>query len=434
MNTADILIVGAGAAGLMAASELANTGKKVIVLEADNRIGGRIHTQYDATTGEYTELGAEFVHGDLPVTIGLLNEAGIPYRSASAEMVQYDEGAFVENESFIEHWDLLIDKLNSLQQDVSIEEFMLKEFPDDEYARMRTSVRQFVSGYDTADPQKASSFALRKEWQSEDDSAQHRVAGGYVTLLNYLAGECKSNNGQIFLNAIVKDIYWSPGEVSAITADGTAYHAQQIVLAVPLGVLKAGEGQTGGIAFHPPLKTHAEAIQGMGFGSVIKILLEFDEAFWYSEETEARIGRSLDNMGYLLSQEEIPTWWTQFPERSNIFTGWIGGADAEAKKEKTDEEILVQALQSLANIFRLSVEELQQRLKAWKVVNWTAKPFTLGSYAYDTVNAAVCRNTLNTPIDDTLFFAGEYLYEGTAMGTVEAALTSGRGVAEMIIS
>jgi monoamine oxidase len=434
MNTADILIIGAGAAGLMAARELANAGKKVIVLEADNRIGGRIHTQYDAATGKYVELGAEFVHGDLPVTLGLLNEAGIPYRSASASMVQYNEGAFLENESFIEHWDLLIGKLNTLQQDISIEEFMQQKFPGDKYARMRTSVRQFVSGYDTGDPQIASSFALRKEWQSEDDSAQHRVEGGYVTLLNYLAGECKAKDGEILLNAIVKAIYWESGKVSVINADGTAYHAQQIILAVPLGVLKAGEGQTGAITFHPPLKAHAEAIQGMGFGSVIKILLEFDKPFWYAKETEARIGRSLDNMGYLLSQEEIPTWWTQFPERSNVFTGWIGGPDAEAKKEMTEEEILMQGLQSLANIFKLGLDELQQRLKTWRIMNWTAKPFTRGSYAYDTVNASACRNTLNTPVEDTLFFAGEYLYDGTAMGTVEAALTSGKGVGEMVIS
>ena len=67
-------------------------------------------------------------------------------------------------------------------------------------------------------------------------------------------------------------------------------------------------------------------------------------------------------------------------------------------------------------------------------MNWTAKPFTRGSYAYDTVNAAACRKTLNTPVDNTLFFTGEYLYEDTAMGTVEAALTSGKSVAEIIVS
>lgn len=251
-------------------------------------------------------------------------------------------------------------------------------------------------------------------------------------MMDYLAGECRANGGQILLNTIVKNIYLEPGKVSAITVDGTAFHAQRMILAVPLGVLKAGNGQTGAITFYPPLKAHAEAIQQMGFGAVIKILLEFNEPFWCSKQTEERIGRSLDQMGYLLSEEEIPTWWTQFPEQSSVFTGWIGGPDAEVKKEMTDENILMQGLQSLANIFRLRVEELQRRLKAWKVVNWTAKPFTQGSYAYDTVNASACRRTLSTPVDDTLFFAGEYLYEGTAMGTVEAALTSGRDVARII--
>jgi monoamine oxidase len=432
MNNAEILIIGAGAAGLMAAYELANTGKKVIILEAQDRIGGRIYTLNEKPGSKPVELGAEFVHGDLPVTLDLLNEAGIKYNSASASMWRVDDGKFTSNESFVEHWDLLMAKLNKLEQDMSINEFMLKEFPDDKYKGMRESVRQFVSGYDTADPEKASCFALRNEWQNEDESAQHRVEGGYCTLLNYLASECKTKNGQIYLNAIVKDIYWEPGKVSVITADGIAYQAEKVILAIPLGVLQAGAGEKGAIAFHPPVKVHSEAIQQMGFGAVIKIVLEFDEAFWENKQTEEMAGKSLKNMGYLFSNEEIPTWWTQYPERSAIFTGWIGGPDAAAKKDLPDDAVLLQGLQSIANIFKLSRDELKARLKSWHVVNWTVKPFTRGSYAYDTVNAPDARKILNTPVDNTLFFTGEYLYEGTAMGTVEAALTSGKNVTERI--
>ena len=124
MMDADILIIGAGAAGLMAACELANAGKKVIVLEAQDRIGGRIHTIYENGSSKPVELGAEFVHGNLPVTLGLLHEAGIPYHSASASMWKYDEGKFTTNESFMEHWELLIDKLIKLSQDTSIDNFI----------------------------------------------------------------------------------------------------------------------------------------------------------------------------------------------------------------------------------------------------------------------------------------------------------------------
>ncbi len=164
----------------------------------------------------------------------------------------------------------------------------------------------------------------------------------------------------------------------------------------------------------------------MGFGAVIKILLEFKHSFWEDD----RHGGVLEEMGYLFSDEEIPTWWTQYPERSNILTGWIGGPEARSKKDSTDDELIRQSLTSLANIFALETEVLKSNLIAWKVANWTADPFTLGSYAYDTVAAPEARKLINAPIADTIYFAGEYLYEGTAMGTVEAALTSGRDVAE----
>jgi monoamine oxidase len=89
-----VLIIGAGAAGLMAARTLSNAGKTVTVLEARNRTGGRIHTLSDTLFFKHTELGAEFVHGNLPVTLKLFKEAKINYRSANAEMWRYENGNF----------------------------------------------------------------------------------------------------------------------------------------------------------------------------------------------------------------------------------------------------------------------------------------------------------------------------------------------------
>ena len=171
----------------------------------------------------------------------------------------------------------------------------------------------------------------------------------------------------------------------------------------------------------------------MGVGAIIKVLLEFDEPFWTDKQTEALAGKSLENMSFLLSGEEIPTWWTQAPEPSPVITGWLGGPAAAAKKDVPNEDILRQSLQSLSNIFKRDIEELKAKLVASRIVNWTNDPFTRGSYAYDTVNASTFRNILEKPVNNTLFFAGEYLYEGAAMGTVEAALTSGEQVAKKII-
>jgi len=428
-----ILIIGAGAAGLMAARTLSTAGKQVTVLEARNQMGGRIHTLSDESFFKDTELGAEFIHGDLPVTLNLLKEAGIGYRSANAEMWRYEKGEFKENSMVIEDWDLLLKKLNELEQDTNVWDFIEQEFPGDKYAELRSSVWSYVSGYDTADPRNASAFALRNEWQHEEMDAQHRVDGGYCSMINYLAGECKASSGEIFLNAVVQEIEWKKGNVKVTTADGFVYEAGQLLIATPLGVLQATKGETGAIVFTPEIPKHAEAIQQMGFGAVIKLLFEFDSAFWLDKQSHEMAGINVDKMGYLFSDEEIPTWWTQVPDQSTVLTGWIGGPAAADKTTTPNTDVLEQGLQSLAHIFKIDFEALKGKLIAYRIMNWTADPFTRGSYAYDSVEAPGARKVLNTPVEDTLFFAGEYLYDGTAMGTVEAALTSGLEVASKML-
>lgn len=432
MKTSDILVIGAGAAGLMAAYRLSQKGKKVTVLEARDRTGGRIHTIQDRDFFKQAELGAEFVHGDLPVTLGLLKEANIPYESAGGKMARYADGKFTDDESFIEHWDLLIEKMQALQQDISIGAFLEKEFGDEKYSSMRQSVTRYVAGYDTGDIHRASTFALREEWLNEDDNAQHRLNNGYCSVISYLANKVKEAGGAVYLKSVARTIRWQKNAVEVVTADGDRYNADKLVIALPLGVLQAKQHEKGAIVFEPHVNSYAEAIKQMGFGAIVKFLLEFDEPFWEKAETGEKVGRNMRGITFLISDQEIPTWWTQDPQPSALLTGWLGGPPAELKKNCSADELLQQALQSLSNIFKLSIEELKQKLIAWKAVNWTVDPFTRGSYAYDTVEAPEARKILMQPVNDTLYFAGEYLYEGPAMGTVEAALTSGLKVAERI--
>jgi monoamine oxidase len=138
-------------------------------------------------------------------------------------------------------------------------------------------------------------------------------------------------------------------------------------------------------------------------------------------------------MEFLLSDEEIPTWWTQVPDKSKVLTGWLGGPAAADKARLSDDLITKQGLQSLANIFKRDAEELKNLLIARRVMNWCTDPFTRGSYAYDTVQAPEARKVLNRPVEDTIYFCGEYLYDGTAMGTVEAALSSAVDVVKKMV-
>ena len=434
MKATDIIIIGAGAAGLMAAYTLSKAGKSVTVLEARNRIGGRIHTIYNPEFSAPVELGAEFIHGNLPVTLALLNEAGIGFNDVHFEMWQHHNDLFVKSEEFVEGWENFLEKVNQLKHDMPLGEFLAENFTGDNYSKMRSQIESYVAGYDTADTHDASTFALRNEWNHEDEDAQHRVEGGYGIMIDYLAKVIRQTGNDILIKTVAKEIVWKDHDVKVVTTDNTVYHAIKIIVAMPLGVLHAEKEEEGAIQFNPHIPEQSKALQNICFGSIFKILLEFDEIFWESDAITKMAGANLSTMGFLFSDEVIPTFWTQAPANSPLLTGWLGGSPAYEKKDMPPEEILQLTLTSLANIFKISRDILNNKLVAWHVANWTSQPYTRGSYAYDKVESAQARKFLQQPVQNTIYFAGEYLYEGPAMGTVEAALTSGKYIAEMVLN
>jgi monoamine oxidase len=434
MTKTDVIIIGAGAAGLMAAYTLVKSGKTVAVLEARNRIGGRIHTVNNQAFTNQTELGAEFIHGNLPVTLNLLKEAGIGYYGVDFEMWQHHNGTLVKSDEFIEGWDILLEKLNQLPKDMPIRYFLTHYFSGNEHARMLIQVENYVAGYDTANPLDASAFALRDEWNYEDTEAQHRINGGYVTMIEYLANACRHAGNTIHTDAIAKEVTWNNNKVTVTTSYNKVYNADKVIVALPLGVLQAPFYAEGALVFNPALHEQADALQDIGFGAVIKILLEFDSIFWEEDAITKLAGANLSTMGFLFSNSSIPTFWTQAPKHSSLLTGWLGGPPAYEKKDMLPEEILQLALKSLSEVFRIPVAELKSKLVAWNVANWTLDPYTRGSYTYNKVNSAKARHILQQPVAKTIYFTGEYLYDGTAIGTVEAALCSGKNVAEALLN
>ena len=248
-------------------------------------------------------------------------------------------------------------------------------------------------------------------------------------MINYLVNASEQNGAEFYLNTIAKHIHWTHGQVEVITSGNESFKAKQLVIALPLGVLKSESSEEAAITISPSVGMCSEAINQIGFGSVVKVLLQFKTAFW---EDKSVTGVDLSDMGFILSAEAIPTWWTQHPLSSTLLTGWLGGPPAARKKDMTTDELLGESLQSISRIFSINPDDLKNNLLASHIVNWTTDPFTLGSYAYDTLESSKARKVLNTPIDHTIYFAGEYLYDGPAMGTVEAALTSGLETARRV--
>lgn len=423
-NDYDIIIVGAGAAGLMAACELCKSGKKVAIMEAGDRIGGRIYSINDPAFAISAELGAEFIHGHLPITLGLLKEADIPYHPTAGAVCRVVNGHITKAGGFIENFDALLQKLNQLSEDISIADFLQTHLTEECFAATRTSLKSYVEGYDAADIYQASTFALRAELSSSD-GRQYRIKGGYQKLIAHLDNSCMQCGGRIFLSNKVTHIQWQANQV-IVTTNKKQYTAAKAIITIPLGIWQTDSNNENHMVFTPALTEKIKAAKQLGFGNVIKILLLFDDCFWKNHPTR--------QMGFLFSDKEIPTWWTQYPQAIPLLTGWLAGPKAAALKGASEEELLQKAIVSLSEIFSISTAQLHQKLKTYYIANWVANPYCYGGYAYETVNGPAFCQILKEPVDNTLFFAGEALHEGPQIGTVEAALCSGKEAAAQLIA
>jgi len=193
---AHVVIVGAGAAGLMLGRELARAGKKVTVLEARDRCGGRIYPLPAGQFGYPAEGGAEFVHGAAPVTRALLREAQLSLSPAEGSRWNVRGGGFSPSEA-LAHEDRLRAVLLGLKADLPVAEFLERHFADPQFSELRQTIKRMVEGYDAADTRKASTFALRDEWMGRGLGRQGRIAEGYGALIGFLESECRRQGAAI---------------------------------------------------------------------------------------------------------------------------------------------------------------------------------------------------------------------------------------------
>src|ERR1700759_655030 len=184
-----IVVIGAGAAGLMAARELGRAGRRVTILEARERCGGRIHPLPAAKFRYPAEGGAEFVHGEAPVTHGLLREAALSLEPIRGTQWRVENGKFSHEGSQDPHEAELHRALQELKDDLTVAEFLRRRFAGPEYGRLRHSIDRMVEGYDAADPERVSILALREEWMGGGRSTQARISGGYGALVEFLTAE-----------------------------------------------------------------------------------------------------------------------------------------------------------------------------------------------------------------------------------------------------
>jgi monoamine oxidase len=415
-----IIVIGAGAAGLMAARELGRAGKKVTILEARERCGGRIDPLSAAEFGYLAEGGAEFVHGEAPVTRALLREAGLSLLPIKGTQRSLVDGKLSTEEPLEAYETQLHAALKEVSDDLTVAEFLRRHFVGAEYDRVGQSIERMVEGYDAADPERASTLALRDEWMDEGRSTQVRIAGGYGGLVDFLVAECRSHGAEIHFGALVKAIE-APGVGAVVRcAGGDAIECDAVVLTVPLPLLKD-------IALPSTERERTAAAANIGFGNVIKILMRFEGRWWLDERSD------LADLTFLLSEARIPVWWTQYPADIPVLTGWFGGPKTAGMARLNEQQLIEAGLASLADVFGRDPKQLVKDLVAARAINWANDRFARGAYSYATIETRAAQSVLSSSNGGSVFFSGEALYGGKDMGTVEAALTSGLETARRVL-
>jgi len=392
----------------------------VIILESASRTGGRIYSVSSQAFPVVIEAGAEFIHGHQKETIKLLTRAKIDYVPVEGKMYRKKKGEWKEQTEMIEGWDEVLKKMKKVRTDESLHDFLHEYFGDDKYAGLRRHAMYYAEGFDLADTTRVSVKSLYEEWANEEEEL-FRIPSGYGTLVDQLKKECEEAGCRVLTDHTVKQVDWGKNDVTVSTENKQTFSANKLIVTVPLSVLKkAGDNRS--INFTPPLDEYIVAANKIGIGSVIKVILYFNQRLWK------------DDMGFLFSDEIFPTWWSQLPEQQPLLTGWCGGPKAAMLSSQTDEEIFEKAILSLSTILAIPADELKRNLRQASVFNWQSDQLKLNGYSYDTLESTTARQLLNTPVADTIFFAGEALYEGKSPGTVEAALVSGKNVAARLIA
>jgi monoamine oxidase len=430
----DVAIIGAGAAGLMAARVLGAAGKRVTILEARDRAGGRMHTIERAGAGAPIEFGPEFVHGSPAITRALLRESGDTVVDNGQSAWTWNGRALEESkrDDFAVAETILAGALDR-PADCSVDAWLHEAMTRGADPRAIERTRSLVAGFDAADPARASAHMIAREWTGDAtaDGTQSRPIRGYAHAIAYLVRTLASYDIEISYARVVSTIERNDaGVVVRARSDASLseIEARAVIVTVPLGVLQASSEREGAISFAPDLPhAHRRAMERLAMGPVLKVVLHFTEPVWES----VAHGRYRDG-AFFSGPGRFPTIWTQVPVRASILTAWAGGPAALALSSLDEEALVAAALDDAIALF--DAPNARELLLVGYVHDWQRDPYARGAYSYALVDAGDAREELARPIDDRLFIAGEATARVSEAGTVAGALESGERAAKDVLA
>jgi monoamine oxidase len=415
----------------------------VLVLEARNRLGGRIHTIRDPGSVLPIELGAEFVHGEAEETFAILDAARVIVDRLPDAHHWVHNGAL---EAVPEFWA----KVATVGYDITkyLKRAGVRDCAFLQYlersrwpARIRRFLLQYVEGYHAADPARISARFLAvgsEEVEEQAEPPQFRVLSGYDSVVRWLQAALDPEVAEVRLNHAVETVAWRKRDV-AIHATSDAggaprlWRARTAIVTVPSAVLASGA-----IRFDPELPEKQRAAQRLEAGQVFKMVLRFREAFWAEDEflqkrIKARHGEDRQLNFFHDGEAPVGTWWTHAPTRAATLTAWAGGPKAERLLDQTRSDQLDQVLAALSGALGMPRAQVDDLFDAEWLHDWRADRWSRSAYSYPAVGGVPAQKMLARPVGNALFFAGEST-DAEETATVAGALGSGRRAARQVLS
>jgi monoamine oxidase len=427
-------------AGLTALRVLVKAGVDAQIIEARDRIGGRVFTVHDPRVPHPIELGAEFLHGSADEAVQIVNEAKLVAYEIAGQRWRTRGKKLIRLDDYWKRLHQVMRHLPTVGRDRSFADFLGHSPGGPRAGDARTLARAFVEGFHAAELELISAKALSNGGSPSEEEPEEqrimRISDGYDAVPLWLSRDVEQ---RIFTGNVVETIAWEPNSVELTVrrseSTGTAkVRARAVIVTAPLGVLLASPEEAGAIRFTPPLGVLDEARSHLAMGFVTRIVVLFDERWWTGKLGSAPKDASLDSLSFLHGESrDFPIWWTLHPAHLPMMVGWQGGPRAMSLAGLPHDEIEALAITSLAKNLGVSRQRVASHMKASWMHDWQEDPYSRGAYSYPRVGGGDAAKRLAASIRGTVWLAGEAADAEGRNGTVHGAIGSGGRAARSVL-